>query len=565
MSYCLKILLAGSLALIGLVLLSCSYEVVTPIKTSSGTRGVVSSAHPLATQAGIEILKNGGNAMDAAIATAYALSVVYPRAGNLGGGGFMLFRSSDGEIDALDFRERAPLNAHRDMYLNDEGEVIHGLSLSGPLAIGTPGTVAGLSDAHKKYGTLPLSVIMAPAIQYARRGFRISDREARKLNKHLDDFKMWNTLNIPFIKDHWKVGDVLKQRSLASTLEKIANHGKDYFYASDLSDSLVTHIQDLGGIISKTDLESYTSVWREPLSKSYKGFDVHSMPLPSSGGIVLSQILETLDNYDLTSPLHPKDIHLMVEAERRAYADRAAYLGDPAYIKVPIDKLLDPVYIDERMSSFSWQRATDSDSVYTGDFSIEKEGFETTHLSVVDKDGNAVALTTTLNSNYGSKIFFPYGGFFLNNEMDDFSVKPGIPNQFGLIGNEANAIEAGKRMLSSMTPTIVEKDGEFFMALGTPGGSTIITSVLQVFLNVVEYDLSLEESIALPRFHHQWLPDIIFYEPALPDSIRMHLKQMGHLFKEKDYIGFVDAVMRMPDGRLIGGADPRGDDHTSGY
>ncbi|MDX1685304.1 MAG: gamma-glutamyltransferase family protein, partial [Saprospiraceae bacterium] len=387
----------------------------------------------------------------------------------------------------------------------------------------------------------------------------------RKLNKHLDDFKLWNTLNIPFIKDHWKVGDVLKQRSLASTLEKIANHGKDYFYASDLSDSLVTHIQDLGGIISKTDLESYTSVWREPLSKSYKGFDVHSMPLPSSGGIVLSQILETLDNYDLTSPLHPKDIHLMVEAERRAYADRAAYLGDPAYIKVPIDKLLDPVYIDERMSSFSWQRATDSDSVYTGDFSIEKEGFETTHLSVVDKDGNAVALTTTLNSNYGSKIFFPYGGFFLNNEMDDFSVKPGIPNQFGLIGNEANAIEAGKRMLSSMTPTIVEKDGEFFMALGTPGGSTIITSVLQVFLNVVEYDLSLEESIALPRFHHQWLPDIIFYEPALPDSIRMHLKQMGHLFKEKDYIGFVDAVMRMPDGRLIGGADPRGDDHTSGY
>lgn len=504
--------------------------------------------------------------MDAGIAVAAALAVVYPRAGNISGGGFLVYRTKEGEILTLDFRERAPKAAFQDMFLDESGAVIEGLSLNGARAVGVPGTIAGLIEGHQKLGHLPFEKLFEPATRLAKKGFRISEQEASRLNKYKQDFIEWNGHDIPFVKDsEWQVGDVIKQSHLAKTLEEVAKTKGESFYHGRIGDELVEFIRTNNGIITTTDLQEYECKWRKPISCEYKGFTIHTMPLPSSGGVCLSQILESLNQYELTSLHSPEDVHLIAEIERRAYADRAKYLGDPDFIEVPLERILDPNYLKSRMDDFDPSHATSSSDVISGAYRIDIEGFETTHISIVDTYGNALAFTTTLNSNYGSKLYYKEGGFFLNNEMDDFSVKPGTPNQFGLVGDKANAIQPGKRMLSSMTPTIVEKNGQFFMALGTPGGSTIITSVLQVFLNVTEYGLTLSEAIDQPRFHHQWLPDVIFCEPPFRHDVRKDLELKGHKFQEKKYIGMMDAILKHDDGTYEGGSDKRGDDDTRAF
>lgn len=527
---------------------------------------MVSSAHPLATQAGIDVLKRGGNAIDATVAVSFSLAVVYPRAGNLGGGGFLVFRAADGQVNTLDFRERAPSSAFRNMYLDSMGNVKTDASLVGGLAIGVPGSVAGLFEAHKTYGNLPWEELLFSAIKYAQKGFRITQQEANRLNHFATIFKQVNgTTETPFVKRcRWRKGNLLRQPQLAHTLTQIARHGQEYFYQGEHAASLANFIQSNNGIITTEDLNEYRALWRSPQTIQYKEYTLHCMPLPSSGGVALGQMLNMVENFDLTSFHSVRDVHLMSEIERRAYADRAVHLGDPDYVDVPLDQILDQEYLNQRMKDFNPDSASNSQNISSGSYNVDLESFETTHFSIVDKYGHSAALTTTLNSNYGCKLFFPEGGYFLNNEMDDFSAKPGVPNQFGLVGNSANSIAPGKRMLSSMTPTIVEKDGDFFLALGTPGGSTIITSVFQVFLNMVEYGLPLDEAIQSPRFHHQWLPDLIFHEPDFPESTLNQLVKMGHHVTQKNYIGMVDAVYKNEDGHYEGGADRRGDDDCQG-
>ena len=543
----------------------CAYKVATSTKHSLSSAYMVASAHPLATEAGLNILADGGTAMDAAVAVAYALSVVYPRAGNIGGGGFMVYRTNDGHSFCLDFREKAPDRAHKDMYLDSTGNVIPGKSLYGAQAVGVPGTVHGLEEAHARFGTMPFESLLQPAISYAKKGFRIGQHEADRLNKYAEDIGRWNEEAIPFIKDEpWRHGDRLKQKQLAGTLETISKSGRSAFYDGILSQSLVTFLGNNDGIISTEDLRNYKSIWREPLIFDYKEYTLHTMPLPSSGGMTLGQILSAIESHELMGFQTPEDVHLILEAERRAYAMRASHLGDPDFVSVPVDMLMDKRFIQDKMGSFQLDEATRSEALNIKAFDVDLEGFETTHFSIVDQYGNAVALTTTLNSNYGSKLYFPEGGFFLNNQMDDFSAKPGIPNQYGLVGNAANAIEPGKRMLSSMTPTIIEKDGALFLLLGSPGGSTIITTVLQVFLNVAEYNLSLEDAIAAPRFHHQWLPDKVFHEEGLSSALMNALQDKGHTLTKKKSIGLVDACLIHPDGTITGGADPRGEDDARG-
>jgi gamma-glutamyltranspeptidase/glutathione hydrolase len=526
---------------------------------------MVSSAHPLATEAGIKVLAKGGTAMDAAVAVAYSLAVVYPRAGNIGGGGFLVYRTKEGKSYTLDFREKAPQAAYRDMYLDEKGEIIPDKSLFGALSVGVPGTVKGLETAHAKFGVLPFDELLRDPIKYAKRGYRIGTHEAKRLNKYAEQLKQLNSLDIPFVKnDLWRERDLLKQKQLGNTLEKIARLGSDSFYKGSLGRALSEFILDQEGLITADDLEAYSTVWRQPLIFDYKDYTFHSMPLPSSGGMTLAQILFAIESYQLTDFQSVEDVHLITEAERRAYAIRAKHLGDPDYVEVPVEKLLDKNFIAKNMTSFDPELASSSDDLVSGDFDLDIEGFETTHFSIIDAYGNSIALTTTLNSNYGSKLYFPEGGFFLNNEMDDFSAKPGVPNQFGLIGTEANAIEPGKRMLSSMTPTIIEKDGKLYMLLGSPGGSTIITSVLQVFLNVSEYNQSLQEAINAPRFHHQWLPDRVIHESGLSKDLLKALEAKGHKLKQVTTIGLVDACLVKEDGTLVGGADPRGEDDARG-
>ena len=540
-----------------------------PEKGVLAPHAMVVSAKEEASQIGLAILKKGGNAFDAMIATELALAVAYPNAGNIGGGGFMVYRLGSGERGALDYREKAPAKAHRDMYLDKNGKVIADKSTLGALAVGVPGTIAGIFEVYEKFGSLPIGELIQPAIDLARKGVLITELQANSyMNKNVELIKQANNYVTPF-ENGWKAGERFKYEELAQTLERIRDNGSYEFYNGETAKRIVSYVQELGGILSLDDLRNYRAQWRKPITFTYKDYTISSMPLPSSGGICLAQILKSVEPYNIGQYPHNGEqyIQLLVEAERRAYADRAYYMGDADFVKVPTQQLLSPDYLKERMSSFSWDKASKSTEIAHGKIA-GYESDETTHYSIADRFGNAVAVTTTLNTNYGSKVYVKGGGFFLNNQMDDFSIKPGEPNTYGLVGSEKNAIAPNKRMLSSMSPTIIEKDGKLFMVIGTPGGSTIITSVLQCFLNVAEYGMTMQQSVSKPRFHHQWLPDDVMYEPkGFAPEVIAHLKAKGYKPREENFviIGKVDAILVQPDGTLEGGADPRGDDTAVGY
>ena len=554
---------------ISLFLLNCEKATIKKKKTGViAQKAMVVSARVEASKIGLDILKKNGNAYDAMVATHFALAVVYPVAGNIGGGGFMVYRNNDGTKGALDFREKAPVTAHRDMYLDIQGNVIKNKSTEGAYAVGIPGSVAGAFEVFEKFGSLPFKDLIQPAIDLARNGFIVTKKQAISLNRAADKFEKVNNYKTLFEKE-WKEGDWIQQEELAQTLERIRDLGKEGFYKGKTADLFVNYVTELGGIISHEDLSKYKAIWRKPITFNYRDYNIISMTLPSSGGICLAQILKSIEPYDISKIKHnsTKYIQLLTEAEKRSYADRANFLGDIDFVKVPIDSLTNTEYINQRMNTFSWNKATPSLEISHGKI-LGYESDETTHYSIIDQFGNAVSVTTTLNTGYGSKVLVKGAGFILNNEMDDFSSKPNIPNVYGLIGSEANSIAAEKRMLSSMTPTIIEKNGNLKMVLGTPGGSTIITSVLQNILNITEYNMGMQESVNQPRFHHQWLPDVIRMEPKGFDvEIKSSLKSLGYTLLEKNalIIGRVDAILVLPNGNLEGGADPRGDDTAVGF
>ena len=530
--------------------------------------GVVVSANPIASEVGVAILKQGGNAIDAAVAVQFALAVVYPNAGNIGGGGFLVYRDNKGNIDALDYREKAPLAAKEDMYWGADGNPITKLSLYGQLAAGVPGTVDGMINAHKKYGKLSWKELVAPAINLAENGFPITAIQANELTSKHNEFVKYNDqTNVFTSKETWKKGDIFIQKDLANTLKLIQKKGRNGFYKGKTANLIVAEMKRGNGIITKEDLKQYHSVWRKPVTGNYKDYKVISMPPPSSGGIALISLFQSVEDYPLEQWGFQSDsaIQVMVEAERRVYADRAEHLGDPDFYYVPSKQLLDATYNKNRMKNISFNQASKSTEIKAGEI-IGKESMETTHYSIVDKDGNAVSVTTTLNGSYGSLVVVDGAGFLLNNEMDDFSVKPGVPNMYGLVGGKANAIAPSKRMLSSMSPSILEKDGKLYMVVGTPGGSTIITSVFQTILNVIEFGMTMQEAVDAPRFHHQWLPDQVDYEPnAIKDDVRKSLQSKGYLLKERNPYGRVEGILVNKNGTYQAGADKRGDDKAVGY
>lgn len=533
--------------------------------------GMVSSAHPIASKIGIDILKQGGNAFDAAIAVHFALSVVYPNAGNIGGGGFLVYRLDNGEVGTLDFREKAPEKSYRDMYIdNVDGESIvdDKRSKIGHLASGVPGSVDGMVKIYEKFGTINWDELIDPSIKVARNGFMVTKKQARGLNNVKESLLSANDHSLSFVKEtDWEEGNLLVQENLALTLEEIKSSKRDGFYKGKVAQLIINEMNSGTGIISQTDLDNYSSIWRDPIIGYFKNHKIISMGPPSSGGIALVQLLNGAEQLETKKYNHNslEYINTITEIESRVYADRATHLGDPDYYNVPQESLLNKDYLFNRFNEIKSTIKTPSSEIKEGSFDIN-ESNETTHFSIVDKFGNAVSITTTINGAYGSKVVVEGAGFLLNNEMDDFSVKPGYPNMFGLVGGEANAIEPDKRMLSSMTPTIIEKDNNLFMVLGTPGGSTIITSVFQTVLNVIDFGMGMQEAVDSKKFHHQWLPDALIVEnETLSEELKNDLTKIGHNIVKRSSLGRMDCILVNQDGSLDGGADKRGDNTAIGY
>lgn len=528
--------------------------------------GAVSSAHRLATEAGVDILRRGGNAIDASVGVGFVLAVVYPQAGNIGGGGFMVMHLKDGRNTSIDYREKAPLLAGRNMFLDVNGNIIDGLSTIGSLAAGVPGSVAGMLYALEKYGTMDRASVLKYAIDIADTGFVAEERLAGAINSYRKDFEKFGGSKAVFGQG-LTAGEIFVQKDLAETLRKIADEGRDGFYKGRTAQLIVEEMKISNGIISHEDLESYEPKERNVMKGTYKGYEIISMGPPSSGGISLIYMLNILENFDLRTMGYAsvESVQLMTEAMRRVYADRSEFMGDVDFVNVPWDILTSKVYAERRMQDFTPGTASSSAVISPGD-AYYRESDQTTHYSVADKSGNLVSTTTTLNDVFGNKVVVTGAGFLLNNEMDDFSSKPGTPNIYGLVGNEANAIEPGKRMLSSMTPTIIFKNNKPYLILGSPGGGRIITTVLQTFLNIAEHGKTLQEAIDLPRFHHQWLPDEIQFEKDLgSDLTRSDLKKMGYTTKDISDFGRVDAIMFDENGTMTAHTDKRGYGFSSGF
>ena len=545
------------------VTLSAQYTDINIIKeVKVKNKGVVVSAHPLASEAGAKILKQGGNAFDAVIATQLALAVVYPQAGNIGGGGFLVGTTSDGKNIALDYRETAPSKASFDMYWDKKGNANTDLSQNGRLAVGVPGSISGMFETTK-YARLPFSTLIEPAIDLAEKGFAITEQEAGLLNAHKNDFLKHNKNKIAFVKDNlWTAGDLLLQPELAETLKRIQKVGEKEFYEGKTAELIVGEMKLGNGIIQSKDLKNYKTKERKALVFNYKDHQVVSMPMPSSGGTLLAQMLkmvsyEDLSKYQMNSE---EAVQIMVEAERRAYADRAEYMGDPDFIEDKTQMLISDNYLKSRWKSFDKNTATPSKDVGKIINPNQKESTETTHISILDKFGNAVSVTTTLNGLYGSKTVVSGAGFFLNNEMDDFSVKPGVPNMYGAVGGEANKIQPGKRMLSSMTPTVVLKDGKVKMVVGTPGGTTIPTSVFQAIVDVIDFKQNANFSVNAPKFHHQWLPEVVKVENNFPETTIKALEKKNYKFEKIKQIGRTEAILVDENQNIHAVADGRGDD-----